>query len=122
MTTAEERLTILKMLEAGTISTDEARQLLAALAGNRGARTAPDRELRSLRIRFRDAATGREKYLATVPLPVLDTVLQWGGGIATRIPNEQLQSVLSAVRAGQAGKILDFFDEDSGDRIEVFIE
>ena len=122
MTTAEERLTVLKMLEAGTISTDEARQLLAALAGNRGARTAPDRETRSLRVRFRDAATGREKYLVTVPLPVLDAALQWGRGIVAQIPNEQLQSVLSAVRIGRAGKVVDFFDEGTGDRIEVFIE
>ncbi len=122
MTTAEERLTVLKMLEAGTISTDEARQLLAALAGNRGSRTAPDREMRSLRMRFRDAATGREKHLVTVPLPVLDKVMQWGGGVVVQIPNEQLQSVLAAVRMGQAGKVVDFFDEESGDRIEIFIE
>lgn len=122
MATAEERLTVLKMLEAGTISPDEARQLLAALAGNRGARTTPDRETRSLRIRFRDAATGREKYLATVPLPILDAALQWGGGIAARIPHEQLQGILAAVRVGQPSKIVDFFDEESGDRIEIFIE
>ncbi len=123
MTTAEERLTVLKMLEAGTINTDEARSLLAALAGGRkSAQTAPGREARSLRVRLRDAATGREKHLVTVPLPVLDIALRWGTDLVSRLPNEQLQAVLIAVRVGRAGRVLDFFDEVSGDRVEVFIE
>ncbi len=123
MTTAEERLKVLKMLEAGTITTDEARQLLTALgAGAKTAAPAPGREYRSLRIRIRDAASGRQRSTVSIPLPLVDSMLRWLKRYFPDVDAGRWKVVLTGIRVGQAGKLLEFTDDESGDVIELIVE
>lgn len=123
MTTAEERLKVLKMLEAGTISTDEAKQLLTALgASTKTAPPAPGREYRSLRIRVRDSASGRQRSTVAIPLPMVDTMLRWLKRYFPDVDAGRWKVILTGIRIGQAGKLLEFTDDESGDVIELVVE
>lgn len=123
MATAEERLKVLKMLEAGTITTDEARQLLTALGTARnGPPPAPGREYRSLRVRVRDAATGRQKSTVSIPLPLVDTLLRWLTRTFPNVEAGRWKIVLTGIKVGQAGKLLEFTDDEAGDVIEIVVE
>jgi len=123
MATAEERLKVLKMLEAGTITTDEARQLLTALgAAGKGPAPAPGRELRALHIRVREAVTGRAKATASIPLPVVDSLLRWVGRAFPNLSGGRWQQLRSGIQIGQAGKLLELSDAETGDSLELAIE
>mgnify|MGYP001270360021 CR=1 FL=1 len=123
MATAEERLKVLKMLEAGTITTDEAKQLLTALgAARNGPAPAPGREYRSLRIRVRDAATGRQKSTVSIPLPLIDSILRWVARYIPNLESGRWKIILTGIKVGQAGKLLEFTDDAAGDVIELVVE
>jgi hypothetical protein len=120
MATVEERLRVLKLLEAGKISVSEAEKLLAALGAGR--KPPPARSARTLRIRISDAVTGRVKTNVSVPASLVDTIVAAVGRFAPGIEGDQAQLLLAALRDGQVGKILDVVDEADGERVEIFIE
>ncbi len=68
MGTAEERMRILKMLEEGTITPDEAASLLQALGSSAEGRKSPAREARWLRVRITDLNTRENKVSIDVSL------------------------------------------------------
>ena len=76
MTSVEERMKILKMIEEGKISADEGAKLLATLA--EGRRSSLDSKLprgpgapRTLRVRVTDIASGRSKASVQIPLALV---------------------------------------------------
>jgi hypothetical protein len=125
MVTSDERLRILKMIQEGKITADEGAKLLSAL---REARPVPPRPpvpvARSgpgwLRVRVTDTATGRTKVNVNLPLGLVDA----GMNIATQfVPDINLTQIAEAVKSGQLeGKIVDVYDEDDGEHVEVFID
>ena len=103
MTTVEERMKILKMIEEGKISADEGSKLLSALGDSRRGLIPPRQPgssgpARWLRIRVTDTRTGRSK--ASV----------------------QMSNVMEALRAGVTGKIIDVVDEEDGEHVEIYVE
>lgn len=125
MVTSDERLRILKMIQEGKITADEGAKLLSAL---REARPVPLHppvpSTRSgqgwLRVRVTDMATGRTKVNVNLPLGLVDA----GMNIATQFaPDINFSQIAEAVKSGQlAGKIVDVFDEEDGEHVEVFID
>ena len=125
MVTSDERLRILKMIQEGKITADEGAKLLSAL---REARPVPPRPpvpvTRSgqgwLRVRVTDTATGRTKVNVNLPLGLVDA----GMNIATQfVPDINLTQIAEAVKSGQLeGKIVDVYDEEDGEHVEVFID
>jgi hypothetical protein len=126
MATADERLRILKMVEEGKITAEEGSKLLAALRDARKdkppAPPAPPRPLNKgwLRVRVTDSATGRTKVNVNLPLGLLDA----GMNIATQFaPDVNFSQIAEAVRSGELqGKIVDVYDEDGGEHVEVFVD
>ena len=128
---SEEKLRILRMLQEGKITVDEAVRLLAALGapgkeeGPRasGATTARGRTP-WLRIKVSNRETGRTIVNVNLPLSLLGVAL----GIARRfahVPELEkidIDEILAAVREGSPGKIIEVEDEDDGDRVEISIE
>jgi hypothetical protein len=129
MTTAEERLKILKMIQEGTISADEGAKLLKALTSSSQSR-APRRTTlqaggaRWLRVRVTDMATGKSKVNVNLPLKLVDA----GINIAAQfVPDEiELDGIMTAVNEAigdnMIGKIVDVVDSEDGEHIEVIIE
>jgi hypothetical protein len=126
MATADERLRILKMVEEGKITAQEGAKLLAALRDSRKETpprpASPSRPLNKgwLRVRVTDTATGRTKVNVNLPLGLLDA----GMNIATQFaPDVNFSQIAEAVRSGDLqGKIVDVYDEDGGEHVEVFVD
>jgi hypothetical protein len=116
MTTTEERLKILKMIEEGKISAEEGAKLLAALSQSRNA--AP----RWLRVRVTDVATGRSKATVQIPIGLIDAGLKIGAHFAPEVEGVDMTNVMAALRSGMTGKIIDVMDEEDGEHVEIFVE
>lgn len=120
----EERLEILGMLEAGSISVEEAATLLEALdraaeppVGN-GAAPRPA-EGRQVRIRVTDRSAG--KALVNLAFPV--GLVGSGLDIASQFVPEYLptvEAIRESVGAGFRGSLLDI--DDGGQRVEIIVE
>ena len=126
MVTSEERMRILRMVEEGKITPDEAARLLEALG--RREKTKPKAEAAKrlqgswLRVRVYDAE-GKSKVNVNLPLRLVDVGLT----IAERfLPEFQFEGVAEALSEalgeGMVGKIVDVVDEEDGERVEIFIE
>ncbi len=118
----EERLRILRMIEAGQITAEQGLELLKAL---QEAETAPESSApsaRSLRIRVTDVASGRQRVHVSIPLSLADLGLRISGRFIPGIPEGQLQELLEHLRKGMAGKLVEVVDEEEGERVEITVE
>ena len=73
-----------------------------------------------LRVRVTDMATGRTKVNVNLPLGLVDA----GMNIATQFaPDINLSQIAEAIKSGDVeGKIVDVYDEEDGEHVEVFID
>jgi hypothetical protein len=128
MTTVEERMKILKLIEEGKISADEGSKLLAALSDTRRGIPMPPRPpgmggpARWLRIRVTDTHTGRSKASVQIPLALVDAGMKIGAHFAPEVEGVDMSNVMEALRAGVMGKIIDVTDEVDGEHVEIFVE
>jgi len=129
----EERLEILRLLEEGAITADEAATLLEAL--DRTPPTGPpnDRQppftndptrstggrARQVRIRITDSDTGHATVNLAVPLGLIESGLD----IASRYAGDRLlnaKAIRESITAGFQGALLDI--DDGGERVEIIVE
>ncbi len=127
MTTTEERLKILKMIQDGIITADEGAKLLKALTTSsmKPHRAAvPTGGARWLRVRVTDMSSGKPKVNVNLPLKLVDA----GINIAAQFVPEDMDlenmmtAVNEAIGGNMLGKIIDVVDGEDGEHIEVFIE
>ncbi|HLA98919.1 MAG TPA: hypothetical protein VJL34_10735 [Anaerolineales bacterium] len=124
MTTSEERLKILKMIDEGKITAEEGARLLSALSEvrkpqRRAALRASVGGPRFLRVRVTDMKTGKAKATVNLPLGLVDAGLNIASQYAPGIAFDEL---IEAINEGAEGKIIDVTDEEDGEHIEIYIE
>ena len=124
MATSEERLKILKMIEEGKITAEEGSRLLSTLSESRKATRKPSLHTYSggarwLRVRVTDMVTGKAKATVNLPLGLLDAGLNIASKYAPDIAFDEL---VASINAGAEGKIIDVYDEEDGEHVEIFIE
>lgn len=120
MTTDEERLQILKMIEGGQVTAEEGANLLEALeepARSERAGGSP----RWFRVRVTDINTGKRKVNISLPLTLLDLGAKIGGKFAAPA-NIDIEGIVRAIKDGAQGKIVDVEDEEDGEHVEVYVE
>ena len=129
MTTSEERLRILKMVEQGQISAEDGSRLLEALSGAERRRSqisppsgAPTGSGRWLRVRVTDARTGRNKVNVTIPMGLVDVGLKMGARFAPEMEGFDLAQLSELVKSGATGKLVEVQDNEDGELVEIFIE
>lgn len=124
MTSSDERLQILKMVENGTISAEEAAKLLQAIdaAEDREASAQQPHQPRWFRVRVTDLATGRSKVNVNIPMGLVHVGMRMGARFAPDIAGIDTEEVLRAVREGIQGKVIDVEDQEDGERVEIFVE
>ena len=125
MTSIEERMKILKMIEEGKISADEGAKLLAALSEGRSAGTMFPQgpgSPRWLRIRVTDVNTGRSKASVQIPLTLVDAGMKIGAHFAPEVEGVDMANVMEAMRTGMTGKIIDVIDDEDGEHVEIYVE
>jgi hypothetical protein len=127
MATTEERLQILKMIEEGKISAAEGAELLRALDTKSDKFATPEpmkgaSAPRWFRVRVTDTNSGRNKVNINIPMGLVNVGIKMGARFAPEIDGQHLEDILTAVRSGQTGKVMDITDEEDGERVEIFVE
>lgn len=126
MATTEERMEILKMIQAGKISAAEGARLLEALDESREQTSAvapeasPTPSSRRVRILITDLSTGRQKVNVELPWNLINVGMHMG---ARFTPEDiDLEEVMESLQSGAEGKVVDVEDHEDNERIEVFVE
>jgi len=128
MTSVEERLRILKMVEDGKISAEDGAKLLAALAESRKPPPPPPPppggtpDARWFRVRVTDTRTNRPKINVNIPAGLVNVGIRMGARFAPNLEAEQMQAMIDALKSGARGKILDVTDDEAGEHVEIFVE
>lgn len=123
---SEERLQILRMLEEGKVSAEEAAKLLEAV-GEPGSGPVPSggrRRNRFLRVHVMEGE--RTKVNVNLPIDLARVALRFipkdalkDHGVAELV---DLDKIVALLEEGFEGKIVDVEDKDSNTRVEVRVE
>lgn len=123
MVTSEERIKILKMVEDGKISADEAANLLKALGKQERRRTPlAEGDARWLRVRITDLDSDKASVNVNLPINIVNVGLKMGARFIPEFEGLDLEELGEALRQGLTGKIVDVVDEEDRQRVEVYIE
>jgi len=123
MTTSDERLKILKMIEEEKISAEEGARLLTALGKQERKRSAaPTSESGWLRVHVTDLNSGKSAVNVNVPMRLVNVGLRLGARFVPDMEGLDVEELAEALRQGVTGKIIDVIDEDEGQRVEVYVE
>lgn len=120
MTTNEERMMILRMVEEGKISAEEGTRLLRALGSDEATTTqiSTANPARHLRILVTDLVTGKQKVSVNIPLALVSI------GLSFVPDNAGVDKVAlrAAIDSGLTGRIIDVQDDEDGQHVEIFLE
>lgn len=142
MATMEERLKILAMVQEGKITPEDAAQLLEAI--NAGSASAPgptlrrpgqppapfgmegfdgpQRKPRFLRVRVTDTNSNHPKVNVRLPVSMVSVGLKMGSKFAPQVEGLDADQLMQIIESGEIGQIVDVFDEEDGEHVEVFLE
>ena len=124
MATNDERIKILRMIDEGKITAEEGARLLATLSESRKPPRKPSVRSASggarwLRVRVTDTVTGKAKATVSLPIGLIDAGLNIASKYA---PDVAFDELVEAINAGAEGKIIDVYDEEDEEHVEIFIE
>lgn len=124
MTTSEERMKILKMVQERKITAEEGAKLLAALGKSERPQPAASggSQARWLRVRITDLESGKTSVNINMPFSLVNVGLKMGARFVPDMDGIHAQELSEALRQGVTGKIVDIVDEDEGQRVEVYVE
>jgi hypothetical protein len=133
MATTEERIQILKMVQEGKISAEDAAQLLEALEDGdktqvgRSEPISPDSQVmgrppRWLRVRVTDSDTGRSRVNVRLPISMVKIGIKMGTRFSPEIEGLDANELVRLIEAGEIGQIVDVQDDKDGEHVEVFLE
>lgn len=136
MANAEERLKILNLLQEGKISAAEAARLLEALEAATSSKpstrppAAPNPPYspgpigggRWMRVRVTDTNSGKTRVNVRLPLNLVGSGIRLGMKFAPEIDGLDTNDLMEWINSGELGQIVDVFDDEDGEHVEVFIE
>jgi hypothetical protein len=123
-----ESLRILKLVESGKISADEAEKLLAAISKSSDKPDlvkAKTGKLKWLKIRVYQGDAAKPKVNISLPLSlvkVVTKILPKSAKIQLDEKNINLEEILAAIDENTGGKILEVHDEEDNEHVEIVIE
>ncbi|MEI7646059.1 MAG: hypothetical protein WCJ55_17455 [Chloroflexales bacterium] len=115
-----ERNRILKMIESGQVSADEAAQLLDALGP--APRPADRQHARMVRVRVTNLHTGSQTANVTIPVSLVNVGLRLGARLAPQISNSALEELIRGVAGTASARLLEWQDLEAGERVELTVE
>lgn len=135
MATKEERIKILQMVQEGKISPEDAAQLLEAIgAGERPQRVGSaslagdsdqgglGRKPRWLRVRVTETDSGKPRVNVRLPISMVNVGLKMGSKFAPQIEGLDATELMQVIESGELGQIVDVYDDEDGEHVEVFLE
>jgi hypothetical protein len=128
MNTTNERMLILRMIENGKISAEEGAKLLTSVDAephNAQTSTVVPRKpggAQWFRVRVSDSQSGKMKALVNLPIGLMDWGLRVGAQFAPEMEGLDLNELSEILKSGADGKIVEVFDEEDGEHVEIYIE
>lgn len=123
MSTPDDRMRILKLVESGQVSAEEGARLLDAVgADSARERARPAPRPRSLRVQVTDLGTHRNKVNVTIPATLVSMGIKLGARLMPRVADTPVEEILRAVESGRTGRIFEFHDLEENERVEIFVE
>lgn len=133
--TSEERLKILNLIQQGKITPQEGMRLLETLDKSRSPQPSfpipavptalipfsPGKP-RWLRVRITDTASGKTRVNVRLPVTVLNAGVKIGARFSPELGQEQMGEILDAIQAGEFGQVLDVYNDEDSEHIEVLLE
>lgn len=120
--TMEERMKILQMLQAGTITPQDASKLLDALDAPAPKTPSEPKKGRCLHIRVTDLATKKARVNVTLPAAMVRAGLKLGSRFAPELEGLDPELLRAFLVQGDAGVLVDVVDEKDGEHVEVYLE
>ena len=131
MASTEERMRILMMIQEGKISAAEGAKLIEALDELREP-TAPTppttsspstgRKPRYLRVMVTDTDTGKSRVNVRLPVSLINSGMRMGARFAPEIEGLDMEDLNAWLNSGEVGQIVDIYDDEDGEHVEVFLE
>lgn len=124
----DDKMQVLKMLQEGKITAEEAAKLLSALDDGVRAPGGPASggKGRWVRVRVTDGRTGKKKVNVNIPMGLVEVGARLGARFGDKKMPElgeiDLKEIMEAVRSGAEGKLVDIDDEETGDHVEVYVD
>lgn len=133
MVSADERLKILTMIQEGKISASEGIQLLESLERSKPAQTQVPvppppvpppgpRGARFLRVRVTDTNTGKTRVNVRLPINVVNAGIRMGARFAPEVEGLEVNQLMEHIQSGETGQVVDVYDDEDGEHVEVFLE
>ena len=118
-----ERIRILRLVESGSVTAEEAARLLDTLELKQEHTEESKRKRnRLVRVRVTNLSNNRQKANVTIPVSLIDVGLRLGTRLAPQIRGSALEDLLHAIEGGATGRLLDLQDLEEGERVEIFAE
>jgi hypothetical protein len=118
-----ERIRILRLVESGSVTAEEAARLLDTLEFKQEHADEYKRKRnRVVRVRVTNLSNNRQKANVTIPVSLIDVGLRLGTRLAPQIRGSALEDLLRAIEGGATGRLLDLQDLEEGERVEIFAE
>ena len=126
MTTLEEKFKVLKMVEEGRITAEEAGKLLDVLekssTENPAASDGSSRPGRWLKIKVTDITTEKTRVNIRLPISLISSGIKLGMKFAPEAEGIDAGKVMDAIRNGGMGKIVDAIDDNDHEHVEIWVE
>jgi hypothetical protein len=123
MTTPDERMRILKLVQSGQVTAEEGARLLDAIGADAAReRARPTSRPRSLRVLVTDLGTHRNKVNVTIPASLVGMGMKLGAQLMPRIADTPAEQILRAIESGRTGRVFEFHDLEENERVEIFVE
>lgn len=131
MALSEEKLKVLKMIQEGKLTPEEGAQLLEALDEGTAPETAKSAQQspaqgkgsgKWFHVRVTDTDNGKTRVNVRIPLGMVNAGIKMGMRFTPEIEGLDLDQLSDFIRSGEIGQVVDVYDEEDGERVEVFIE
>jgi len=133
MASTEERMRILMMIQEGKISAAEGARLIEALDEISEPVPAPPpphspgsyvigKKPHYLRVLVTDTDTGKARVNVRLPVSLINSGLRMGAKFAPEIEGLEMENLNAWLNSGEVGQVVDIFDEEDGEHVEVFLE
>lgn len=131
MASSEERMKVLKMVQEGKITPEMAAELLKALDSSSRKPQSEESTIgafpgkgggRFFRVRVTDTENGKTRVNVRLPLGMVNAGIRMGMRFSPEVEGLDAARLAEALAAGETGRIMDIYDDEDGEHVEVYIE
>lgn len=130
MATSPERLKILKMIQEGRITPEEGIELLDMLGdgGSKARGNTPEPQVQPksnaqwFRVVVTDTKTGKTRVNVRLPVSLVHAGMKMGAKFSPQVEGLDQKHLSEFLQSGATGKVVDVFDDEDDEHVEVYIE